>query len=465
LDSARAVADAVLYEGYLLYPYRRSSQKNQVRWQFGVLAPAQWVTDNAIPDPGMSGAAESWFQRTDCLAEAPRDALVRIRLRFLQVQRKQCLETIASGTLRPVDELRETHSGVSELSIDEALPREIEAEFAVADLLGAGCEIPVWVPGASDDEPVLDTDGREVGHVRRSSWPVTARLTVAASPAEAPFPLLRLTVRVENTAVPDPPVAPRSQVLRQSLIAAHLLVGLSTGSFVSLLDPPVWATAAVATCRQEHVFPVLAGADDRADVVLASPIILYDHPKIAPESPGDLHDAAEIDEILSLRTLTLSDAEKREARATDPRAAAIVDRVDGMPPEMMAKLHGVLRQFHRTGAPDTDAVPPDELPWWDPRAEAAVDPSTDTVLIAGRRVGRGDRVRLRPRQHGSDAHDMFLAGRVAAVHAVLHDVDGSIRLAVTAVDDPAAELHEWYGRFFHFTPDEVEPVEDEDMTS
>ena len=36
LDRARAIADAVLYEGYLLYPYRASSSKNQVRWQFGV---------------------------------------------------------------------------------------------------------------------------------------------------------------------------------------------------------------------------------------------------------------------------------------------------------------------------------------------------------------------------------------------------------------------------------------------
>ena len=38
-DRTRAVADAVLYEGYLLYPYRGTSSKNQSRWQFGVLGP------------------------------------------------------------------------------------------------------------------------------------------------------------------------------------------------------------------------------------------------------------------------------------------------------------------------------------------------------------------------------------------------------------------------------------------
>ena len=41
-DRARKIADAVLYEGYLLYPYRASAAKNRVRWQWGVLAPASW---------------------------------------------------------------------------------------------------------------------------------------------------------------------------------------------------------------------------------------------------------------------------------------------------------------------------------------------------------------------------------------------------------------------------------------
>jgi hypothetical protein len=152
--------------------------------------------------------------------------------------------------------------------------------------------------------------------------------------------------------------------------------------------------------------------------------------------------------------MTLTDAEKLEARASDPRAAAIVDRVDAMPPELLAKLHGAIRDLQPSGAND------DEPPWWDPRAEAAVDPDTDTIVVAGQVIGRGARVCLRPRGHGTDAHDMFLAGRSGVVHAVLRDVDGSTRVAVTVDDDPAAELHEWYGRFFHFSPDEIEPIGD-----
>jgi hypothetical protein len=275
---------------------------------------------------------------------------------------------------------------------------------------------------------------RRVGRVEveRTSRPLAARLTVRADRADAPFPLLRLRLRVENQARPADPAAARDEALRDSLIASHLLVGLDGGRVLSLLDPPAWASAAAAGCANQHLFPVLAGEPGRDDALLCSPIILYDHPRIAPESPGDLHDATEIDEILSLRALTLTEEEKREARATDPRAAAIVDRVDALPPEVFARLHGAVREL--------------------------VDPAADAVLVAGRRVARGSVVELCPDGRGADAHDMFLAGRRATVHAVLRDVDGSVRVAVTVDDDPAAELQDWYGRYFHFRPEEIRPI-------
>jgi hypothetical protein len=81
------------------------------------------------------------------------------------------------------------------------------------------------------------------------------------------------------------------------------------------------------------------------------------------------------------------------------------------------------------------------------------------VLVDGVPLGGGSRVRLRPRGRGADAQDMFLAGRTAEVAAVFHDVDGSVHLAVTLDDDPAAELNNWYGRFHYFRPDELEPLE------
>ena len=452
IDRAEAVADAILYEGYLLYPYRRSSAKNRVRWQFGVLVPPAWAAAHGLVDSGVAGSAESPWQQTECLLEASDPASVRIRLRFLHLQRKLTEERTAGG-YRPVDRI-ET-GGRTELSFDEAVPREFDIEASVGDLR-RGRRLDVRVPGGEDVEPLVDHQGEPVGRVVRRRWPLSASVTVSAAPAEAPFPLLRLAIRVENTDGTTPPDSTRDETLRRCLLAAHTLATVSRGRFLSLLDPPEWAAGAARECRNVHTFPVLAGEPGTADVLLSSPIILYDHPQIAPESPGDLHDAAEIDEILSLRTLTLSDAEKREARATDPRAAAIVDRVDAMPPEVLERLHGAIRSLApvRRGG---DAAPT-ERPWWEPGADDGIAPETETVLVAGAALTRGSRVRLRPRRRGTDAHDMFLEGRTARVEQVLLDVDGSRFLAVTVDDDPGAELHQWYGRLRHFRPEEVEPL-------
>ena len=122
------------------------------------------------------------------------------------------------------------------------------------------------------------------------------------------------------------------------------------GAFVSLLEPPDWAAEAARGCRNVHTFPVLAGPGGGASVVLSSPIILYDHPQIAPESPGDLFDAAEIDEILSLRILTLTEEEKREAKR-DPRARGLIERTEGLSAEQMSRLHGAIRELRPVAQP------------------------------------------------------------------------------------------------------------------
>ncbi|SCF07356.1 hypothetical protein GA0074695_3271 [Micromonospora viridifaciens] len=450
--SAEAVAEAILYEGYLLYPYRRSSGKNRVRWQFGVLVPPAWAEAHGLVDSGVAGSAESPWQQTECLVEAPDTAVVRIRLRFLHLQRKVVEERTADGGYRPVDRI--DVAGRTELGFDEAVPQEFDVEASVADLRH-GRRLDVRVPGSEHVEPLVDGRGEPVGRVVRRRWPLSASVSVSAEECQAPFRLRRLTVRVDNTDRSTPADSRRSDALRCCLLAAHTLIAVDRGRFLSLLDPPEWAAHAARECRNVHTFPVLAGEPDRPDVILSSPVILYDHPRIAPESPGDLHDAAEIDEILSLRTLTLSDAEKREVRATDPRAAAILDRVETMPPEVLERLHGAIRSLAPVRPPGEAA---EAAPWWEPGAEPAVAPEAETVLVAGTLLARGSRVRLRPRRRGTDAHDMFLAGRAARVEQVLLDVDGTRFLAVTVDDDPGAELHQWYGRLRHFRPDEVEPL-------
>ena len=195
--------------------------------------------------------------------------------------------------------------------------------------------------------------------------------------------------------------------------------------------------------------------------MLSSPIILQDYPEIAPESPGDLFDATEIDEILTLRTMALTDDEKREARATDPRAAAIIDRVDAMPAEILERLHGAIRSLRPVAGPAAEpVVEPDPFatPWWDPGADASVSPETDSIEVRGVPVAKGSRVRLRPGVRRSDAQDIFLDGRVARVEAVLFDVEDHGYLAVTLEDDLAADMLQRHGRYLYFAPDEVEPL-------
>jgi hypothetical protein len=267
-----------------------------------------------------------------------------------------------------------------------------------------------------------------------------------------PYLVHRLRLDVINDGV-CPPGAPREEVLRTSLIAAHTVLAAEPGAWISMTDPPQWARPFVDDCTNEHTWPVLAGPAERSDLLLSSPIILHDHPQLAPESTINLFDGLENDEILTLRTLTLTDDEKAEARATDPRAAGIIDAVDAMPPEILERLHGAIRSLRPIGADSPAAQPPERPPWWE--QEDAVDPDTDSVLVGTTPVAKGSHVVLRPGR-GGDVQDQFLDGASATVHAVVHDVDGGVHVAVSVDGDPAAELQIAHGRFRYFRPDELE---------
>ncbi|MHA6623197.1 hypothetical protein [Pseudonocardia sp. DLS-67] len=437
LDEVAAVADAVLFEGYLLYPYRASAQKNRLRWQFGVLTPPA--------DPG-----EPTASRTECLLEPGRGpGVLHVRLRCLQLQAR----TPHDAAGRAVDELAVDDR--RHLRFEEGVPRELDAELAVADLIAGPCPVPVRLTGDRCVEQLHDAAGAVVGTLVRESWPVVGRIVVTALEVPGPSPLLRVRLDVVNEGDCGAG-APREQVLRSSLIAAHTLVAARPGRFLSLTDPPQWAAPFAAECVNEHTWPVLAGPPDRADLLLSSPIILADHPQLAPESTLNLFDGLENDEILTLRTLVLTDEEKAEARATDPRAAAIIEAVDRMPPEIIDRLHGAIRSMRPAGADSPVEQPPDRLPWWDPAADTAVDPETDSVSVGGVAVAKGSRVVLRPGP-GGDAHDLFLAGLPATVHAVVHDVDGGVHVAVSLDGDSDAHAMQLaHGRFRYFRPDELE---------
>jgi hypothetical protein len=436
VDQARLVADAVLYEGYLLYPYRATSGKNQARWQFGVLAPA---------GAAATGLGEESHLAMQTLLSPGGAAAVRVAVRCLQLQARGVEQAGADGRFTAVREL--VVDGTSWLSWDEAVEREIGfGPFTLAEL-SAGVTVPVAIDGGEDRETLLDTAGAVAGRVVRRRSPLTATLRVSA---ELDDGLVRLTAAVDNTAAG---ARDKDEAIRRSFIGTHLLLTAEDAAFLSVIDPPEHAAAAARRCVQRRCWPVLAGPPGQTDVVLGLPIILYDHPEVAPQSTGALFDSTEIDEILTLRIMTLTDDEKAQARATDARAAAIIDRCEQMSPAELHRLHGILREPH--AASDGPVLTGDD--WWAAEAAAPVSPETDSVLVAGTRVGRGSAVRLRPTRR-ADAQDMFLAGQEATVSAVHVDLDGETHVAVTLLDDPAAELHDWYGRYLYFAPDELEPL-------
>jgi hypothetical protein len=438
---ARAVADAVLYEGYLLYPYRGSSSKNQSRWQFGVL--------------GAPGAAEAGLGEDDTLAAqflVDSTRAITVVVRFLQLQHRRAEREVASGGFESVEQL--TTSSGSWTTWDEA----VECEVPFGPLaLDAPAEwiLPVIVPAGTDTEMV------EGGRLVRERQEVRGELVMSS---EADGALRRVSVRVSNvSAAVDVAVDDKDSVIARSMIGCHVIAEAVDGEFISLLEPPPTAVDAASRCSQHRCFPVLAGPPGTRDILLVSPIILYDHPEIAEQSNTALFDCTEIDEILTLRVMTMTDEEKAQARATDPRAAQIIDQCDAMSPEAMARLHGVLRDPHAPIIRDGlggGLVPeiPEGVDWWDPLADNAVQPDIDAVLVHGVRISRGSRVRLRPRRN-ADAQDIFVAGKIARVTSVHEDVEGNKHVAVVVEDDPAADLHEWYGRYLYFSPDEIEPLE------
>jgi hypothetical protein len=435
-ESARKIADAVLYEGYVLYPYRASSSKNRLRFQFGILAPRQWSN---------SGGCEQWWMSTECIAEAHPDARVSGKVRFLQMQHRT-VEEANGNSFRAVESL--DIDGKLFASWDEGIEREVDFEFPIS-AEAPEREIRLEFPAALAIEPIRNLHGSVIARIVREMLALNGVIRFAT--LAVGDRLVKLTIRIENE-TPWPELASgRDEALRGSFIGAHTLLAIADGNFVSLTDAPDYARAAAAQCSNVRTWPVLVGESGTRDMLLSSPIILQDYPAIAPESPGDLFDGTEIDEILTLRTMTLTNQEKREARATDDRAAAIIDRADAMPPEMLDKLHGALRAVG-SPPPSTDA------PWWDPGADSSVSPEIDSVEVNGVSVRKGCRVRLCPGARRADAQDMFLEGRVGMVEGVFVDVENRNYVAVTLEDDPAADLYQAQGRYLYFSPDELEPL-------
>jgi hydrogenase maturation protease len=316
------IANAVLYEGYMLYPYRPSSVKNRQRWNFGVVYPRNYSEAQRGTDP--------WFTRTECLVKGNAQTAIAAKVRFLQAISR----TVLGAQDPQQQEVQEWQEATERFAIVEAPGLEEPANAPVIRV--------IELPSNKTLESICDKEGRITGQIVRTQEPILARITLSASLVSEDLYKISFDVANEG-AVGDPSTASRDSALMRSLLSAHSILSVEGGEFVSLLDAPEELKESAAQCKNVGTWPVLVGEEGQGDAMLSSPIILYDYPAIAPESAGDLFDGTEIDEILALRILTLTEDEKCEMRGGDARARQILERTEALPEEQFLKLHGVLR--------------------------------------------------------------------------------------------------------------------------
>ncbi|HYZ74149.1 MAG TPA: hypothetical protein VE641_13805 [Chthoniobacterales bacterium] len=444
LPLVNEVVEAVLYEGYILYPYRPTAKKNRQRFTFGRVYPH----DYSVAQNG----AEPFVMGTQCLLTGKDGTHLEVSVRFLQVTSREILSfrepqlelpaSLPAASVELVPELRV--DGQSFLTWQEAVEREVHvARQAIGQIAGTKCRVPFEFPDEEYLEPIKDRNSLIVGLIRRRRERLEGEILYETREIEAG--LFKISVEIVNrTPVPETELENQDAVLPRTLASTHTVLHADEGEFLSLMDPPESRRELAAACKNQGTWPVLVGDESAADrtTMLSSPIILYDYPKIAAESPGELFDGTEIDEILTLRVMTMTDAEKEEMRQSDPRACRILERTESLPEDQLLKMHGVVRELRSF---DEDVFGDD------PRLEAAE--------INGVVLRPGDRVKIKPMTR-ADIMDIALTGKVAAIEAIEQDAEGRIHFALVLDDDPGKDLGYMRqpGHRFFYTIDEVEPV-------
>ena len=256
------IARAALYEGCMRDLNRPTSIKTAQRWTTGGLLPRAYCAKHID---------EASALRVECLVEGDAATALEIDVRFLQVM---------DGT-----------GPAEQLAVERRLsmPRETLREILVNPV--AMRAVFAGESGSPKVEAVVHTAVAPVG--------------------EGAF---KVRVDVANSTLLDEVPAHRDDAMTSALAACHVVLQVEGGGFVSLFDPPQRLLDESRGCMNAGVWPVLMGAKGARDTMLASPIILYDHPQIAAETAGALSDATEIDEILTLRILALTDDEKRDSK-------------------------------------------------------------------------------------------------------------------------------------------------------
>ncbi|HXT11921.1 MAG TPA: hypothetical protein VN873_10205 [Candidatus Angelobacter sp.] len=445
------IVETVLYEGYVLYPYRPSSKKNQrERFTFGRVYPEACSQ--------AQGGAEPFVMQTECLVKTASDAAtLEVSVRFLQPVAREIGVLPGPVAQFPPEELKFTI--VPELRVgDELLQAWHEAaeRKVVVPSMALNGDSPTEVQApfrffaSRDLEPVRDADNCTVGIILRRQDTISGVVELSVKTLQPG--LRKITVRIANhTPMTDAELADGEAVLMRTFASTHTILTVAGGEFISLIDPPSEYQEAAVGCKNIGAWPVLVGeeASREADMMLSSPIILYDYPKIAPESAGPLFDGTEIDEILTLRILTMTDEEKREMRRVDEQARRLLERTEALSRGALLGMHGAKRDPEPGAAIEFDDFFGASVP-------------LKGVAVDGAYLQAGDRVRLRPKAR-ADVLDIALDGQTAVIEAVEQDMEKRVHLAVVLDNDPGKDLGfmRQPGHRFFYGVDEVEPLTEE----
>ncbi len=437
------VVNAVLYEGYILYPYRPSSKKNQVgRFTFGRVYPEVYAA--------AQGGREPCVMQTEFLVRnESKDTVANISVRFLH------------PLARDVGQLAAPRAELAEEPEFEVVPRmqvgdklyqtwleAVEREVALPPLLLNGArhlDHSFHFDASREWEPIRAADESIVGVIVRRQAAVAGVVALDLEPSA--HDAVKIRVRISNeTPVSEELLENQEAITLCTFASTHTILHVAGGECISLLDPDGHYLAAAKACQQIGTWPVLVGDEEKGerDAMLSSPIILYDYPKIAAESPGDLFDGAEIDEILTLRIQTMTDDEKAEMRQVDEHARRILERTENLAEADLLKLHGVMRSARAQLAREEFFNPAKPL---------------EEVTVAGVALKVGDRVRIRPKKR-ADVMDIALNGKIGIIESVMQDVEDEVQFALVLEDDPGRDLGmlRQPGHRFFYGADEVEPL-------
>lgn len=273
------ICNALLYEGYALFPYRKNSLKNQKRFNFGVLSPKIWVEKQIN---------EHYFQQIEILVIAEKDSEITFKTQFLKLTADSEWQT--------------------------ANEKIIEGKFSL-----------------TKSKTIEYKEDALFGKIKISSKKITENL-------------FKIRFIFQNLSqILNPQKLSREEILSFSFVSTHTILGIENDKFLSQLEPPKEFAEYTKSLHNIGAFPVLIGDKCKQNSILASPIILYDFPEIAEKSFDNFFDGLEIDELMVLNLLALTDKEKRQIAETDERTRQILEKIESATPEDLLKLHANLR--------------------------------------------------------------------------------------------------------------------------